>query len=473
MECSTCSPDKATNRIYLNATLAYCPHCNKVEDARITATENGVFMERMCSQTGVSSTKIAADYKWYLERVMNRPMTVSDIPKPNPQKYGCPFDCGLCENHTGGLQLPVFSITNDCNLDCPKCFTYNRADKRYYKTIEETEKIIDNILFTSKVQLINITGGEPTLHPELEKILDTCRKKGIERITMNTNGLLIASKPELAKMIKEKNVQVVLSMDALTAENSKMIFGADIVSQKLKTLEILEHLQIPTTILCVAIKDINENDIAQICNTYITKSFVRSIVIQNMTYTGKNGKDFEPGHYITIDEVENKLCTGDKFKQSDFFALGSYHPLCYSVAYYIVNDDITISLTDIISKNTLESISYGKYYLETNSDFYKEFSDGINRLWAEGASTKVINALKSALNKLYPKDRELSVAERNKISEQMVKMVYIHPHMDHNNFDINRVSTCGDLVPDENGQMIPACSYNLLYRQKDARFWVE
>jgi len=57
--------------------------------------------------------------------------------------------------------------------------------------------------------------------------------------------------------------------------------------------------------------------------------------------------------------------------------------------------------------------------------------------------------------------------------ESKTKMLYIHPHMDENSFDLGRVNLCGDLVPDESGDMIPACSYNLFYRQKDEGFWVE
>ena len=76
--------------------------------------------------------------------------------------------------------MPVFSITNDCNLNCPICFTYNRPDKKYYKTVEETKRIIGHIVAKSGgVQLINLTGGEPTLHPELFAILDACRSEGI------------------------------------------------------------------------------------------------------------------------------------------------------------------------------------------------------------------------------------------------------------------------------------------------------
>ena len=56
---------------------------------------------------------------------------------------------------------------------------------------------------------------------------------------------------------------------------------------------------------------------------------------------------------------------------------------------------------------------------------------------------------------------------------ELVKTVTIHAHMDEDNFDLARVALCGDLVPDETGAMVPACSYNLLYRRKDPRFWTE
>ena len=74
---------------------------------------------------------------------------------------------------------------------------------------------------------------------------------------------------------------------------------------------------------------------------------------------------------------------------------------------------------------------------------------------------------------LFPRSGHLTDEERRREAERFIKTIYIHPHMDEDNFDIDRVSRCGDLVPDETGRMIPACSYNLLYRQQDPRFWIE
>jgi uncharacterized radical SAM superfamily Fe-S cluster-containing enzyme len=459
--------------IFINSTLAYCTNCNQSEITRIVARQDGVFMERMCSEIGVQSTKIAADYNWYMERVVTE-QEIETIENPLKSKEGCPKDCGPCEWHTSSLKLPVFSITNDCNMNCPICFTYNRPDKKYYKSNAETEKIIQTIKNRSKnIQLINMTGGEPTCHPNLFEIIQTVKNNGINRITMNTNGLRIAEDFEFAKKIKESGVHLVLSLDTLDKEKSKIIHGVDCTEEKLKALETIEKLNIPITILPVCIKGVNENDVSEIVNKYITKPFVRSITIQNMTFTGENGKEFEPREHITIDEVESLISDEKHIKQNDFFSLGSYHPLCYSAAIYISYKEKLYSLTKIFSKEELFDLTKNSYYLDYQQDFSKKFLDGINNLWASGADEDYIKKLKEIFNIIHPRDKKLTSTEQTKLLEEMIKLVYIHPHMDEDNFDIDRVSRCGDLVPDESGKLVPACAYNLLYRQKDERFWVE
>jgi uncharacterized radical SAM superfamily Fe-S cluster-containing enzyme len=430
-------------------------------------------MERMCPRLGTQSVIIASDFKWYQDR-MNLYKTFPEPKVRKESKEGCPKDCGLCQWHSNSIFLPVFSITNDCNLDCPKCFTYNRQDAKYYKSVDETKRIINEILLqTGGVQLINLTGGEPTLHPNLFEIIDTCRQEGIKRITMNTNGLKLAADKNFSKRIKDSGIQLVLSLDTLKPAISEIIYGRDIVSSKLKALEFIEELDIPTTILSVAIKNINEDDIADIASTYLKKDFVRSMTIQNMTFTGLNGSKFEPREHITIDEVERILARNPVFSQDDFFPLASYHPMCYSVAYYLSIDGLIIPISKILDRDSLIKKSSESYFLNPNNDYSREFLNGINELWASGEDENLIRKLKDMVNILYPADRVVTTEQSENYIEKHFKMIYIHPHMDEDNFDIDRVSRCGDIVPDENGRMIPACSYNLLYRQEDLRFWVE
>jgi uncharacterized radical SAM superfamily Fe-S cluster-containing enzyme len=467
------TPVNLKSEIYLNSTLAYCTTCNKTELARITANNNGVFMQRVCPVTMPEPFKLASDYQWYMARMIT-PQTINTSDNQQPSKKGCPKDCGLCEWHASSVKLPVFSITNDCNLDCPICFTYNRPDVKYYKSPDDTQKILDKVFSQkTKRQILNITGGEPTLHPQLFDILERCQKMGIERITMNTNGLKMASNADFAKQIKDAGVQVVLSLDTLDSERSILIHGKDICAQKLKALELLEQFDIPTTILSVCIKDVNELDVAEIAETNIQKEFVKSITIQNMTFTGKNGEKFSPRKHITIDEVEKLLATRNDFSQSDFFPLASYHPLCYSVAYYIVNNNKVLSMNKLIDSKLLTQATEDLYYMEPDNNLTKSFVDGINRLWAEGYDEDTIAELKRFMKEIHPTGYEINEQQRKAILEKKIKSIYIHPHMDADNFDIDRVCRCGDIVPDESGRMIPACSYNLLYRQNDSRFWID
>ncbi|HAK59823.1 MAG TPA: hypothetical protein DCO77_05495 [Nitrospiraceae bacterium] len=462
---------QTSNETYLRSTLAFCDRCGKTELARLMAREEGMFMDRLCPVHGVESVKIAKSSAWYVERT-GKPRTAHEIEDRAPSLKGCPFDCGPCQWHTGGIHLPVFSITNDCNLNCPICFTYNRPDQKYYKSVEETKMIIGHIVKKSGgVQLINLTGGEPTLHPELFSILAACRSEGIGRITMNTNGIRIAEDERFAEQIKESGIQLVLSLDTLDPEKSRIIHGKDITGLKKKCLDRLAALNIPTTILPVCIKGVNETDVVDIVHTYLRKLFVRSITIQNMTFTGKNGSRFHPREHITMDEIEELISAKEGINAQDFSPLSSYHPLCYSAAYYIVSDERLISLTGLLGKEILSRMSEGCYYITPQQDLSAGFRDGINRMWASGTDEETIAILKRFLADLYPTDRQLTQAEQRNLLEAWVKMVLVHPHMDRDNFDIDRVSSCGDLVPDETGRMIPACSYNLLYRQKDPRFW--
>jgi len=459
----------------LSSTIAYCPLCKSNEFARIVSNAQGVFMVRQCPKKPDNAFKLSSSVDWYLRRVHAvQPVSSACTTDRKPSSQGCPKDCGLCEWHAGGLHLPVFSITNDCNLDCPICFTYNRPDSKYYKPLEDVKKIVDHIKRENpNIQLVNITGGEPTLHPQILDILQLLKDEGIERVTMNTNGIKLSADREFAKSIKASGAQCVLSVDTFDPQKSITIHGKDISTHKRKVLALLEELDIPTTILSVAIKGLNEDEVAQIVNRYISKPFVKSITIQNMTYTGQNGSNFGSHKYITIDEVENSLAIEDKIAVDDFFALASYHPLCYSVAYYLLLDERLIPLTKIFDLETLKEMSMDNYILEPKEEFRKKFQEAISILWANGEDEDVIGSLKSFIKELYPSDRELTQKQREALIESKTKMLYIHPHMDENCFDLGRVNLCGDLVPDESGDMIPACSYNLFYRQKDERFWVE
>ena len=90
----------------------------------------------------------------------------------------------------------MLPITNACNLRCPICFGYNRPDP-YFMPPDEFARRLDFLVDAAgAVDLINITGGEPTLHPELLDILRLAKRPGIGRVTLNTNGIVLGRRPD-------------------------------------------------------------------------------------------------------------------------------------------------------------------------------------------------------------------------------------------------------------------------------------
>jgi uncharacterized radical SAM superfamily Fe-S cluster-containing enzyme len=245
------------------------------------------------------------------------------------------------------------------------------------------------------------------------------------------------------------------------------------VEQKLAALEVLEKLDIPTVILIVAIAGVNEAEAGALLKRFLTRPFVKGITIQNMTFTGRYGQNFTPRRHLTLDEVENLLADTAGLNSADFFAHSSYHPLCYSVAYYWVDGDLIMPLAQFVRPESLRAALSSAYLLRDSKELAEDFVNGIYEQWAQGMDEKRGAALRKIVKTLYPHHQPLQHEERIALAGKMLKTVYIHAHMDEDNFDIGRIGFCGDLVPDESGRMIPACSYNLFYRQRDERFWVE
>ncbi len=270
-----------------------CRECRQLVPARIIEEGGAVYQERICPRCGLSRARIADGVQWYLERTAT---TVKCKPARLPGteiRKGCPYDCGPCQAHVNACHLPVFSVTNACNMDCPICFTYNRADRKYFMSREELRVLLDRLIERAgPFDLINITGGEPTLHPEILSLLQECQRTEIGRITMNSNGLRFAKDEDFCRRVSELGIYVVLSFDTFSGERSEQIHGRDVVALKMKALENLQRFGIGTTLLNVMIRGVNDEEIGGVVNLARAHQVVRSITVQTMTFTGQRGEEF-------------------------------------------------------------------------------------------------------------------------------------------------------------------------------------
>jgi uncharacterized radical SAM superfamily Fe-S cluster-containing enzyme len=459
---------------YLGTVTGMCRQCRAVVPARVIEVEGAVYQERLCPSCGAARTRIADDLAWYLERTATPVHCKPARRAGTPVREGCPRDCGPCAFHANACHLPVFSVTNACNLDCPICFTYNRPDRKYFMSRAELRLLLDRLLErVGPVDLVNVTGGEPTLHPDLIGLLEECRRPEIGRVTMNSNGLRLAEDEALGRALAGLGIYVVLSFDTFRHDTALRMHGRDVIAVKRRALANLQRFGIGTTLLNVMARGLNDDEIGDVIALAQAHPVVRSVTVQTMTFTGKGGRDFQPRTPMPLDGAARALeqTTRGAMRAQDFFPHAGAHPLCYSVAYYLKDGERLRSLTEFFTTAELREMLGQGYLLQPGNDGGTLFRRAIDRRWAAGDDENLLPVIRRLMDRMYPPGRALSPAERQAIAEENLLAVYLHAHMDEDTFDVARVAVCPDQVPDPEGRLIPACAYNLFYREKDPRFW--
>jgi uncharacterized radical SAM superfamily Fe-S cluster-containing enzyme len=193
-----------------------------------------------------------------------------------------------------------------------------------------------------------------------------------------------------------------------------------------------------------------------------------------MTFTGQSGKDFDRRARYTPDGVlaDVERQTGGLLTVRDFVPLPSTHPLCYQVTYLLKVDDRWLPFPRFMEREDLRALLAGTLYLLPTPEVEVRLQDIINRLWTGELETpdapRVLAALKDLVERLFAPD--LTEDERRKVAEESTKAIYVHAHMDEETFDTDRISKCCVGMPDAQGHNVPSCAYNVLYRERDARF---
>ncbi len=458
---------------YFTTIRGMCRSCRAITPSRVFFQDGQVYQQNLCPACENPPVKICNSVTWYLDNVAQWQPDHSPLPHAHEPKQGCPHDCGHCSWHTTPCQLPVMSITNDCDMRCPICFTHNRNDKFYYISGQEMEEALDRIIESSSpIDLINLTGGEPTRHPDIVNILRQCAaREGTGRVTMNSNGLRLAEDFHLCEQIAEIGASVILSFHTFDAETSIKIHGQDVVEKKLQAIENLKRAGAKMTLLNVLIRDTNEDAIRPLFDLLLSNSNILSLTIQTMTYTGQGGGTYPDRRPIPVDEAAEIVAreSGGLLEFSDFTTRPSAHPLCYMMSYLVRSGKDYLPLSRMVTPGEMRALLRDSYLIRV-SDKQDNFRDIIDRLYSRG-DKKELQIFRNIISCLFPDNRVLTEFERQNQAEAFFKTIYIHAHMDEDTFDCSRVMQCPDKVPVEGKGMIPACNYNLFYRMQDERFY--
>ena len=94
--------------------------------------------------------------------------------------------------------------------------------------------------------IVQISGGEPTIHPQFFEILDLAKSRPIRHIMVNTNGLRIANDKEFVKRLAtySPGFEIYLQFDSFEKEALEELRGVDLREIRQKAIETLKQVQI-------------------------------------------------------------------------------------------------------------------------------------------------------------------------------------------------------------------------------------
>lgn len=351
---------------YVNA---FCPRCHgrdldRVErlSGYLAERDGRVWLERGCREHGFISTLYDEDpeilkylEEWTAPTKQHMP-DVSGNFAPIPSAYLR----GLPELQTQHTCILLEDIAETCNLRCPTCFADSSPDLTGTVPVEDVLKNVDQRLKreNGKLDVLMLSGGEPTLHPELKTLLTELSERPITRILLNTNGVLIASDDSLLDLLTEhrERVEVYLQYDGTSADASKHHRGGDLTRIKARAVQRLSEREIFTTLVMTAALGVNDGEIGDVVRLALDTPYVGGVSLQPQFGSGRSGP-IDTQDRLTHTGVLKRLGpqTDGLVTWRDLTALPCSHPHCCSVGY-LIRDDARQwrSLTELIGHDRLK-----------------------------------------------------------------------------------------------------------------------
>jgi len=400
------------DRIHRYVT-AFCPRCHETnpplsEVRRLSGAllirDGRVWLERGCPDHGLVRTLydespeiLSYLEKWQAPTKQHVPDRAGNFrPVPEAYAYGLP---AMQTQHTCIL---LQDIIEHCNLKCPTCFTASGPQLQGVAPLEEVLANIDTRLAreNDRLDVLMLSGGEPTLYPYLAELLDELMARPIVRIMVNSNGMLIATDDELLALLARHRdrVEVYLQYDGSSREASIHHRGGDLTRYKDAAISRLSAAGIFTTLTMTASLGVNDSEIGDVVMRALETPFVGGVALQPVFGSGR-GHGIDPLDRLThtgvLDRLESQ--TGGVVSWHDLTALPCSHPHCASVGYMLKDDAGTWrSLAALIGHDQLLA------WLELNPDSIA------NRISDSAIPLELRNLMKTSLLDLLSEQSSLS-----------------------------------------------------------------
>ena len=450
--------------VFFELTRSICPTCRRVVDGHVLLRGGKVYLRKTCPQHGRFEALLYGDAEAYIAAAkVNKPGTIP-LKFSTEVERGCPYDCGLCPEHQQHTCLGIIEVNSACNMNCPLCFA--NAGAGFSLTLEEVEGILDSLRETEGIpEVVQFSGGEPTIHPLIVPMLRAAKARGIPHVMLNTNGHRIAQDDAFLAELAELRPSIYFQFDGFEPATYRVIRGEpDLLPEKLRALDRLAEIDCDVILVPAVEQGVNEHELGRIVRFGLEHPAVRGINFQPAFHAGRF-MEHDPLQRITIPDLVRLIetQTDGLFVQSDFVPVPCCFPTCNSVTYAYLDGDTVLPLPRLLQVDDYLDYIANRILPDAGA----AIRAALEGLWSSSTtpgSDKAVEQFRLTCAACdLPDGFDLSgLAGR-------MFMVMFQDFMDPWTFSQKNLMKCCKeiLLPD--GKQIPFCAYNTLGYREQAR----
>ncbi|OXA76356.1 radical SAM protein [Flavobacterium columnare] len=448
--------------IYYDATQSICPECLHLCNAKIVFKDEKVWMLKHCKTHGDSRVMIADDIEYY--RQIRNYNKQSEVPLKFNTKlhYGCPYDCGLCPDHEQHSCLSIVEVTDRCNLACPTCYASSAPNYGNHRQLDEIEKMLDAIVANEgEPDVVQISGGEPTVHPQFFEILDLAKSKPIKHLMVNTNGIRIAKDISFVEKLAfyMPDFEIYLQFDSFKPEVLEKMRGEDLSEIRKKAIENLNQFNLSTTLVVTLQKGENDDEIGKILEYALQQKSVRGVTFQPTQVAGRNENYDDNQGRITLTEVRRKIYEQyPVFTPQDLIPVPC-NPDALCMAYALKMNGEVFPMTNLINPEDLLNNSKNTIVFESD----EKLKNHLLTLFSTGISVDCAEEELGELMCCLPR------VKSDHLQYDNLFRIIIMNFMDAHDFDVRAVKKSCVHIVDKKGKLIPFETMNLFYRDESIK----
>ncbi|HEY3414257.1 MAG TPA: radical SAM protein [Armatimonadota bacterium] len=448
--------------VFDSVTTSLCSVCAETVPARIVRRGTSVHLLKRCPAHGPHEELLEEDAKFYMRRDDYRaPPTPSSV--DTEIRLGCPHDCGLCPDHAQHTCIGLIEVTNACDAACPIC--YARAGGNTVLDLATIGKMLDAYLEaeSGNAEILQISGGEPTTHPQIVDIIRLARNKGIRYVMLNTNGIRLAEEPGFAESLAEFHggFEIYLQFDGFDPKASRAFRGTDRTGTHQRALDRLAATGVPATLVNTVEAGVNDDQLGRIIEFGLSSPAVRGINFQPLAYFG-NADQRPSGGRVTLTGVIKRIKeqTNGMLRPDDFIPLPcDPNRVAFSYLYRQGGRFVPMARRSDLRQYLTETGN-------TLAFFPKDALARISESFCCGQTCSCIAAVKDLIPLIPLARRAARAKDKVAFTTENFFRVTVTSFLDRYNFDLQsmQMECVHVLTPD--GRRIPFSAYNLFHRGK-------